>query len=128
MLSQDRINRQTELRERRRRETLAPSSRVNLPVALWTGLAKDLDQLLLDIDQPGLGDAEASVKRHLHLSIIACRAFHHLYRQHDILGNGVSLSIEIGPGFQERQVRLRLRMLPQMDGVLHAKDDLPLQL
>jgi hypothetical protein len=41
---------------------LAPPSRVDLAVALRTGLAIDLDQPPLDIDQPGFRNAEAGVK------------------------------------------------------------------
>jgi hypothetical protein len=49
VLSQDLIDRQAELRECLRRQTLASPSGVDLPVALRTGLTIDFDQSPLDI-------------------------------------------------------------------------------
>jgi hypothetical protein len=118
VLSQYGVHREIEVGQSPGSKTLTAPDDAAFLIAAGSRHPVEFHPFRRKVHQPDLGDAEPRVQRKLRFAITVDGGLCHLDEEQDIRRTGVSLRIEILPGPQQSEVRLRLRMLPQSERVL----------
>jgi hypothetical protein len=122
---EDIIHSRCQIRQRLYRNALTPLSSLNLPVALRGGLSVDLNSVLLQVDEPGFGDPGSGVEGKFDLPVILKGGLGHLDHEKDVLRPWVSGGVVVRAADEQSQIRLRFRMLSQMNRVLYTDHSAP---
>jgi hypothetical protein len=101
---------------------VSPAEALDAPVAAARRIAVDLENHLLEVDQPSLRDDAPGIQRDLGLPAEPGAAVRHLDQEEDILRCRMPCAVEILARAEQRDVWLRLRDVGQVDGVLRGQD------
>src|SRR5262249_11055152 len=87
-----------------------------LGVALTDRTPVGLDEFAVDIDEPDLAYPRTGVAAELLAAVVAGRRVHHLDEEQDIVRPRDAAPVEVRPGPEHEDVRLRLRRVVEPEG------------